>query len=223
MLYLHETVHVPLHLQGEFFQSAQEVLLPAMKELGVQRVGVWQHSSVKGDPSEIIAMWELNNWAHAGRVADAARSGSVHALRGWHEKVAPWVQQRRGQILRQRASESVLNRLERPATPPLFCFHETMHIEPNRERDYVRAMETQLGPSMYNVGLRMYGEFQPVFETGRIINLWAVPNGFDSMAALGRGNPEEFLSGTYWMEIGLALRKHWRSVWLTPAPLTLRA
>ena len=221
MLYLHETLEVPLHLQPEFFAGVDRQLLPAMRELRARPVGVWQHSSIKGDPSEVIAMWQLDDWAHAGELAAASAGGSGHPLRAWHEASAAWVRQRRGQLLRQRASAETLRRLDQPATPPRFCFHETMHIEPNREQDYVRAMEVQLGPSMRNVGLRMYGEFQPVFETGRIINLWAVPDGFDAMASLGRGNPDEFLSGTYWMEIGVALRRHWRSVWLTPAPVSL--
>ena len=221
MLYLHETLDVPLYLQQEFFGAAQSRWRPAMRDLGARPIGLWQHSSIKGDPSELIALWELDDWSHAERLAAASASGSGHALRAWHDGSGAWVRQRRTQLLRQRASEAVLRQLERPDTPPQFCFHETMHIEPGREQDYVRAMEIQLGPAMHNTGLRMYGEFQPVFETGRILNLWSVPHGFDSMAVLGREKTGEIFSGLYWMEIGIALRKHWRSVWLMPAPVRL--
>jgi hypothetical protein len=96
-----------------------------------------------------------------------------------------------------------------------------MHIEPNKEADYVRGMEIQLGGSFLRNGFRMVGEFRPILHSGRIINLWAIEEGFESFNALGTQTTDEFYSGGYWMEIGLALRKHWRSVWMVPVPFDL--
>ena len=50
---------------------------------------------------------------------------------------------------------------------------------------------------------------------------WTVAHGFDSVGMMGRQEAEPFFTGGHWMEIALALRRHWRSVWLVPLPIRL--
>lgn len=132
-----------------------------------------------------------------------------------------WVAKRAALLLRQRSQH--IDEFQKSAMSTRFCWHETMIIQPNREQDYVLGIEAQLGRSYDLQGMQMVGEFQAVFRSGPIINFWTVPNGFDSIALMGRQEADDFHSGQYWMDIAVALREHWRSVWLVPLPIDLKA
>jgi hypothetical protein len=225
-LFWQESMLVAPKLQPEFFSSLEREYLPPARDIGLQPVGCWRLSSTKGDAAEVVLIWEIGDWARFKALSAALRpSAETSRLRAWHEKSNTWARERSGMLLKQVASPEALARYYKESMSTRFVFHETMHIEPNKEAEYVRGMEIQLGGSFLENGYRMIGEFKPLLRSGRIINLWAVERGFDSMNAVGSAdrNADEFYSHGYWMEMGLALRKHWRSVWMVPVPLDLTA
>ena len=219
-LYFHETMWVPPAHQSAFCKSWGEEYRPAVEGIGGRLLGMWKHSSVKGDPAEIIAMWELDNWSQLRRLeAELRATGDAKSKIGtWRHDSMKWVRQRRGKVLRCRTSSAAKQRFSPPGTPMQYCFHETMHIEPNKERDYVSGTEIQLAESFLLNNIRLIGQFQPVFETGQIINLWATPDEFDAMVQFGQPRGDDFMDGLYWLDLSIALRKHWRSVWMLPLP-----
>lgn len=219
-LYLQETLTVTPKLQREFLRHVQGDYLPVAHAAGMKPLGCWRVASFKGEPSELIALWELEDWAAVARLNDAVNGdGADGPLRRWYAGTAPWVSRRDAVLMRQRAEN--VDAFRKGAMSTRFCWHETMIIEPNRERDYVLGIEAQLGKSYDLQGMQMVGEFQPVFRSGLIINFWTVAHGFDSIAIMGRQESGLFFDGTYWMEIALSLRKHWRSAWLMPVPLEI--
>lgn len=222
-LYLQETLNVAPGLQKEFFKRVEAEYLPAARAAGMHPLGFWRVASFKGEPSEIIGLWELDGWDHVARLNKLAHGGGSDSspLRNWHEITGRWVSKRDALLMRQRAEN--IDTFRGKAMSTRFCWHETMLIQPNRERDYVLGIEAQLGRSYALQGMQMVGEFQPVFRSGVIVNFWSVAHGFDSIGVMGRQEAEEFLDGAYWMDIAVTLREHWRSVWLMPVPVDLNA
>jgi|SRR6185369_5380099 len=216
-LYMQETLKVAPKLQADYLRHAEAEYLPAARAAGLRAMGFWRVASFKGEPSEIVALWELDDWAAVSRMSGG--DPAAEALRRWHEKAGQWVLQRDAMVMRQRAHH--LEAADRQDMATRFCFHETMIIQPNKERDYVLGIETQLGKSYELQGMHVVGEFQPAFRSGLVINFWTVAHGFDSIGIMGRQEAEPFFTGAHWMEIALALRTHWRSVWLVPLPIRL--
>jgi hypothetical protein len=222
-LYLQETLRIAPHLQRPCIEQARDRYLPAARAAGLRAHGFWRVASFKGDPSAVVALWELDGWEAAAQLTEAAHGArsTPNDLRSWYEISGQWVAKRAALLSRQRSQH--IDKFQRRAMSTRFCWHETMIIQPNREQDYVLGIEAQLGRSYDLQGMQMVWEFQPVFRSGLIINFWTVPNGFDSIALMGRQEADDFHSGQYWMDIAVALREHWRSVWLVPLPIDLKA
>jgi hypothetical protein len=222
-LYLHEALSVPPAHQAAFFAAVERDYLPAARAAGMRPVGMWRLSSIKGDSREVVFLWEIDGWSVFKSISEAlyGPGAAKSALRAWHDQSWEWIETRSGKLLRQRAEQRIIDMLGGRKISSLFCFQETMYIKPNKEWDYVHGLEAQLGPSMARKGLKMVGLFQPALSSGEITNLWAVERGFENMRVLGQPDPDEFYSGGYWMETALALREHWRSVWMVPVPVKL--
>src|SRR5687767_9475623 len=109
-LYLHETILVTPQLQRAYCQSVERELVPAMHALGANPVGLWKHSSIKGDPAELVAMWQLRDWGTMRLLNETLHGpkASSSPLRTWYDKSGAWVQRRSARILRQRASAEAL-------------------------------------------------------------------------------------------------------------------
>lgn len=225
-LFWQETLRVPPHLQEPFFGSFAREYLPAAQDAGLCLLGCWNLSSIKGDAAEIVVLWEIaGGWPGVDLLRRALQpSPSAAPLREWHDRSAIWVREREGVLLRKLVHAGRPETQHRGDVAGSLCLHETMHIQPNMEPEYVRAIGLQLGQAMANRGLRSIGVFQPILGSGRIINLWSVHGGLDALNAMGVVDPsildpDELFDGQYWFEIGTVFRQHWRSVWMIPSPL----
>jgi hypothetical protein len=217
VIYVQERLVVPVGLQRELFRAVRDEYLPAVERRGVRHVGMWRVSSIKGDPSEVLLLWEADDWRHVGVLNDALSHGSD--LVAWRERSSAWVRKLERQVLRDRSSgPSMLELLRRPEMASGFIWHETIDVTPNMESAYVLGIEVQLAPTWELRGLHLLALLQPVLKANEIVNIWAVEHGFETLDTLGVPNEDEFLNGPYWIEVATSLRQAYRSVLGEPTP-----
>src|SRR5262249_8520929 len=71
MIDLHEIFDVKPGAMGEFLDGVERESLPAAQRHGVALVACWETVFSQGEPPEAIALWELRDWAHLGRLNEA--------------------------------------------------------------------------------------------------------------------------------------------------------
>jgi hypothetical protein len=220
-LYIQERMYVPVGKHAPFFEAAQQDYLPGLEELEVRQVGIWRVGSIKGDPREIIALWEVDNWSHAAQFADAMDNVSNRSpLAKWRATSQTWLQGRSAAIFRNRSSTPpILEALKRPEMAGGFVWHETIDVGANQESNYVLGIEVQMAPSWDLRGIHLLALLQPVFKSNEIVNIWAAEYGFEVLDKSNDRDEDEFFNGPYWLEIATSLRPGYRSVLGEPTPL----
>ena len=105
-LYLQETLKIAPKLQREYMKHAEREYIPVARAAGLRPQGFWRVASFKGEPSEIIALWELDGWDTVASLNDAvhgAGSGAPGSLAHWYESSARWVRRRAADAPARRA------------------------------------------------------------------------------------------------------------------------
>jgi hypothetical protein len=225
MIYLHEILDVKPGAMGEFLDGFEREYLPAAQRHGVALVACWETVFSQGEPPEAIALWELADWAHLGRLNEAQYPGGEGdaALRAWNQAIWQWVVKRHGKVLIPGPSSPTLAQLKERGVSAKMCVHETLKIVPGMQQAYLEAVDLQYYPRVREHSQRqMVGYFRTFWRNCENVSIWSLMDGWETLGLFANPGMSDFrLRQTqHWMNIALSLRTDWEERLLYAAPFS---
>jgi hypothetical protein len=226
VIYLHETYDVKPGKYGDLVRNVEREFLAIAESHNLRLVAFWETVLSQGEPPEAIALWELDNWTHFGRITEAqypGASGGDKKFQQWNEAIWQWVDKRRGKVLMPGPSSPTLAQLKASKVSAKMCVHETLKIVPNLQQAYLEAVELQYYPMAHKHARReMVGYFRTFWRNCENVSIWSLMDGWSTLGLFDKPGLSDFQQREtkHWMNVALSLRTDWEERLLYAAPFS---
>lgn len=220
-LYLHETCKLGIGDLDTYNKAFTELYKPAMEALGARLFSHWKGSPFNSDWPEITTIWEINDYAHFGKIG-AARAGSgeqSETLAEWDRALAKLHAQGEGRLCYANSDIKSLEELKAEKFDASMVIQEIMQTKPGRQEDYIEQLRYAYVPWSERTGKKWLGSFVTIFANEEVIHYWALEGGWDGFGKWypsWKGDiPDDIKS---WMKLAPALRDSWDDSFLCALP-----
>ncbi|TGD71284.1 NIPSNAP family protein [Mangrovimicrobium sediminis] len=220
-LYIHETTALGIGDTDAYVAAFAEHYQPAMQRLGARLFGHWQGSPFNSHWPEITTIWEIDDYAHLGRLgAERAGGGSEGAaFAAWNKALQALEATGEGRLCYANSSIKLLSELVAERFDASVVIQEIMTTKPGRQEDYIEQLQYAYVPWSERTGKKWLGSFVPIFRNEEVIHYWALEGGWEGFGkwypAWQGDIPDDIKS---WMKLAPALREGWDDSFLSALP-----
>ncbi len=216
MLYLHETMNVVPGQAENYAASLERLWLPVAKQRDLRLLGYWNTVGTTGRWPESVAVWEMDDWAHYGRLRESQYE-EAHKDKGlaeWTAKAWQWRSGGFDRILYPGPGCPALRELVASGVKGKVFLHEIIKCVPGKAPEYVATVIKEYWPIARRRGLEPVGSYRVAFRNAEALNIWAVKD-WQTWVKLQQSQPHD-AEFQQWMTRRMDLRTDWESKLMTP-------
>lgn len=215
-IYQHETIQVVPGKAEEYYEALKNLWLPVAAKRNFRCVGFWTTIGSTGRWPEAIALWEIEDWRHYGRLRASQFEKGVkdRGLAEWVDKAWQWRSGGFDRILIPGQGSPSLDDLLKQGVKGKIFVHEIVKCVPGKVDAYVDSVIKDYYPIARRRGLQPVGTYRVAFRNAEALNIWAVKD-WETWATLQESQAHD-TELQQWMKERMDLRTDWESKLLTP-------